>query len=197
METKQRIAILNDKKKIIKQICPDIQNKAGIYLFYRTNDKGEKCSYVGQSKNVWNRCADHIWWYKGKTQHIDKSIYVHKLYSKDNPFGWKLEILYFCDYMQLDEMEQSYIDYFLKNGYKSYNVTGGGQINKKADIGERQQTKLKSHKNGKIQGYNKAKKEVCEFFDKYLDFTIKGKTSKIKERKFNEFKKWLNKGILK
>ena len=75
--------------------------------------------------------------------------------------------------------------------YKSYNVTGGGQTDKKADVGERLQTKLKSYKNGKNLGYDKAKEEVRVFFDKYLDFVVKGKPNKIKERKFEEFRKWM------
>ena len=77
MDLKQRFAILNDKKKIIKSICPEITEVAGIYCFYRTNEYGEKCCYIGQAKNLLNRTAQHLMISK---QHIDKSIYKHKLY---------------------------------------------------------------------------------------------------------------------
>jgi hypothetical protein len=42
------------------------------------------------------------------------------------------------------------------------------------------------------QGRKNAVREVKVFFDKYLDFSIKDKPTKIKERKYNEFKEWLN-----
>jgi hypothetical protein len=188
MELKQRFAILNDKKKIIKSICPNITNESGIYLFYRKNEDNETCFYVGQAKDLLTRTAQHL---MGRNQHIDKSLYVHKLYSEYNPYGWKLKVVYKCAIRDLDFYEQHFIQYFLKQGYKTYNVTGGGQLNKKQDIGERQQTKLKSYKNGKNLGYEKAREEVREYFDKYLDFKIKGKSGKVKQRKFEEFKKWL------
>ena len=188
MELKQRFAILNDKKKIIKSICPNITNESGIYLFYRKNEFDETCFYVGQAKDLLTRTAQHL---MGRKQHIDKSLYVHKLYSEDNPYGWKLKVIYYCAVRDLDFYEQHFIQYYLKQGYKTYNVTGGGQLNKKQDIGERQQTKLKSYKNGKNLGYEQAREEVREYFDKYLDFKIKGKSGKVKERKLEEFKKWL------
>lgn len=188
MEKRQRFEILNANKKIIKSICPNITNESGIYLFYRKNEFNETCFYVGQAKDLLTRTAQHL---MGRQQHIDKSLYVHKLYGEDNPYGWKLKVVYLCSIRDLDFYEQHFIQYYLRQGYKTYNVTGGGQFNKKQDIGERQQTKLKSYKNGKNLGYEQARDEVREYFDKYLDFTIKGKSGKVKERKFEEFKKWL------
>ena len=189
MDLKQRFAILNKNKKIIQNLCDnEITCKSGIYAFYRTNEKGEKCFYIGQAKNLLQRTAQHL---SGRRQHIDKSLYVHKTYNNDNPYGWKLRVLIYCDEKDLDHFEQFYIKFNQDKGYKSYNVTGGGQFNKKGDIGERQQTKLKSYKNGKDLGYEKARKEIQVFFEKYLEYTIKGKTNKTKERKLSEFKEWL------
>ena len=183
-----RFQLLDAEKKLIKLLCPEINNKSGIYLFYRDNEKNEKCFYVGQAKDLLNRTAQHL---VCKKQHIDKSLYVHGTYREDNPNGWKLKVLYWCSPNNLDYWEQNYIDYFLKKGYKSYNVTGGGQFNKKKDIGERQQTKLKSYKNGKDLGYEKARKQVKQYFEKYLDYVIKDKTNKIKEKKLKEFEEFL------
>ena len=188
MELKQRFAILNDKKKIIKSICPNITSESGIYLFYRKNEENETCFYVGQAKDLLTRTAQHL---MGRKQHIDKSLYVHKLYSEDNPYGWKLKVIYKCAIRDLDFYEQHFIQYYLKQGYKTYNVTGGGQYDKKEDIGERYEVKLKTYKNGKKFAYEKAREYVKEMFDKYLDFTIKGKSGKVKERKLEEFKNWL------
>ena len=175
----------------VKSLCPDISNKSGIYLFYRTNENFENCVYIGQAKDLLNRTASHLEGYKKKNpSHIDKSLFKHKFYPNNN-FGWRLKVLCTCPVVLLDSLEQDYIQYYLNNGYKVYNVTGGGQIDKAKDIGERQQTKLKSYKNGKGLGYEKARKEVKTYFDKYLDYTIKGKPTKIKERKLKEFKEFL------
>ena len=189
MELKQRFAILNDKKKLIKTLYPEVTNECGIYCFYRTNEDSVVCCYIGQAKNLLNRIAQHL---MGRKQHIDKSLYVHKLYAFDNKNGWKLTILQKCDIDELDYLEQHYIKFYSDiDNVKVYNVTGGGQFDKKSDIGERQQTKLKSYKNGKNLGYDKARDYVKVMFDKYLDFAVKGKTNKTKERKLSEFKEWL------
>jgi hypothetical protein len=44
------------------------------------------------------------------------------------------------------------------------------------------------------QGRKNAVREVKVFFDKYLDYSVKGVSNKIKERKYNEFKEWLKDG---
>lgn len=188
MELKQRFAILNDKKKVIKSICNGITEESGIYVFYRVNKDGENCCYIGQAKNLLTRTAQHL---MGNKQHIDKSLYVHKLYSEDNKCGWKLKIITKCSIFDLDLKEQFYINMFLNKGWKMYNVTGGGQINKKTDVGERYEVKLRTYRNGKIIADKKAREYVKSMFDKYLDYSIKGKSNKIKERKLREFKEWL------
>jgi hypothetical protein len=102
-------------------------------------------------------------------------------------------VIEFCPVESLDRIEQYYINKYLEQeDCEIYNVTGGGQFDKKADIGERQQTKLKSFKNGKDLGYKKAIAEVKVYFKKYLDFKIKGKENKIKQRKYEEFKELLS-----
>lgn len=190
MNLKQRFAILNKNKRIVRQLCDnELTIDSGIYMFYRTNENGERCFYVGQAKNLLQRTAEHL---MGKKQHIDKSIYVHKLYSEDNPTGWKLRVLINCREEDLDHFEKFYIDFNKQQGFKCYNVSSGGQGSERTtDVGERLQTKLKSYKNGKGLGYEKAKNEAREFFNNYLDFSIKGKPNKVKERKLREFKEWL------
>ena len=190
MDLKQRFAILNKYKKVVRELCDnELTIDSGIYMFYRTNENGERCFYVGQAKNLLQRTAEHL---MGKKQHIDKSIYVHKLYSDDNPTGWKLRVLINCREEDLDHFEKFYIDFNKQQGFKCYNVSSGGQGSERTtDVGERLQTKLKSYKNGKGLGYEKAKNEAREFFNKYLDFSIKGKPNKVKERKLREFKEWL------
>ena len=49
MEVRQRFAILNEKKKIIKSICPDITTNSGIYAFHRIDENGKFCIYMKQT----------------------------------------------------------------------------------------------------------------------------------------------------
>ena len=162
---------------------------SGIYLFYRTNENNEPCVYIGQSINLLQRCAGHL---SGRKTHIDKSLLKHKLYSAENPTGWKVMVLKTCNPQLLDQEEQKWIEYY-KNREEvvSYNVAGGGQIDKAGDVGERFEVKLKNYKTGKNKGYEKAREQVKVYFDKYLDYSIKGKPTKIKERKMQEFADFL------
>ena len=50
----------------------------------------------------------------------------------------------------------------------------------------------KNYREGVAYGELKTKRKVKEYFDKYLDYSVKGVSNKIKERKYNEFKDWLN-----
>ena len=73
-------------------------------------------------------------------------------------------------------------------------MAGGGQFDKAEDVGERYEVKLKTYRNGKAIAHEKARLYVKNMFDKYLDYTIKGKVTKIKERKFAEFGEFLADG---
>lgn len=185
----QVFAIQSNNEKAILKICPTMPRKSGIYLFYRVNEKGENCAYVGQAKDCLHRCGQHL---SGRETHIDKSLFKHKLYSKNNPQGWKVCVIELCPIAELDTKEQKYIDHYKnREDVVVYNVTGGGQFDRKSDIGERVQPNLKRYKSGKQYGYEKAREQVKTYFDKYLDYTIKGKPTKIKERKFAEFGEFL------
>ena len=49
----------------------------------------------------------------------------------------------------------------------------------------------KGYYQGVAFGKNRAVQEIKTYFDKYLDFVIKGKPNKIKERKLKEFEELL------
>ena len=186
----QLFTIQSNNEKAILRICPTMPRRSGIYIFYRVNEKGENCVYVGQAKDCLHRCGQHL---SGRKTHIDKSLYTHKLYSQDNPQGWRVGVIELCSLAELDTKEQKYIAYYKnRKDVVVYNVTGGGQFNKKSDIGERVQPNLKRYKSGKQYGYEKAREEVKVFFDKYLDFVIKQPATKTKERKMQEFAEFLN-----
>lgn len=102
-------------------------------------------------------------------------------------------ILQECDKKDLDKLEQKYIELYRKEDkHIVYNVTIGSQSKGKVDFQQRSQEKLKRYKNGKAQGEKEILDKVKTFFDKYLDFVIKGKPTKLKERKLKEFEEFLN-----
>lgn len=184
---KKLFAIQKQNEEIINQQNPLINTKSGIYLFFRTNEDNEKCCYVGQAKNLLRRTAQHL---SGRKLHIDLSLFKHKWFNENNPTGWQLTILEFCKQEDLDKQEQYYIDKYIDLGYKVYNITGGGQLNKKQDINKRNQIKLKSYANGKQFGYEKARKEIVLLFTKYLKFDVK-KDNILNQRAKEKFEKFL------
>ena len=200
MDYRKIYTIKNERKKQIKSLCPNIKEKSGIYLFYRWSEEKQKwCVYIGQSQtSCLERCATHLDGYKSKNpSHIDKSLFVHKL-ATQKADGWKLKILKYLKPEDCNFWEQYYIDKYRKMNAVSpielYNVTIGSQGKGKVDFQERSQEKLKRYKNGKVKGQNAVLKKVKTYFDKYLDFVIKGKETKIKQRKLKEFEEFL-KGV--
>lgn len=164
---------------------------SGIYILTR-NENGFKYAYIGQAKNLLKRLAEHLKASCGifdkSTQHIDNSIRKHGLFSIENLTGWSVVYMKYPEY-QLDEKEQKYIKDFANSGYQLYNHTTGSQGSGKKVLGDLKERK--GYNQGLHNGYIKAIKEVRNYFDKYLDFVIKGKTNKTKERKFEEFKRWV------
>lgn len=183
MEFKQRFALISKYRKKWLEFNPKLTNRSGIYILYR-NEENFKYAYIGQSKHILQRLAEHFLGY----QHVDISLKKRGLFDEDkNPQGWNV-IFYEFEENKLDEAEQKFIELYNEMGYQlRYNKTGGGQIDKKGF--EQEQT------NGYYKGvaYGKSKQlgEIKIYFDKYLDVIIKGKPNKIKERKLKEFKELL------
>ena len=173
-------------EEILKKACPNIIHNSGIYFLLR-EEEGNRYGYIGKGVDVLRRMCSHL---SGYQQRIDISLRKRGFYSKDNEGGWQLNVLYFPEHL-LDEKERYYIELYRKSGTILYNVENGGTINKEI-IGEKKPTKLYS--DGLLQGDKRTKRKVKEYFDKYLDYSIKGNKNKIKERKYNEFKEWLNDG---
>ena len=167
----------------IRSICPNIPYKSGIYVFHR-EENGIRFAYIGQSVDIARRCADHLLGF----QHIDNSIKKHGLYDAlKNPNGYKLNFMEYPE-SDLDRAEQETIKFFANQGYQLKNKTSGSQGVGKAAIEEHS---TKTYRQGVAYGKEKCRKELQELFTKYLDYGIKEKPNKIKERKLNEFTEWL------
>jgi len=176
------------KQKAEKQIADTfgfISNDSGIYIFSRIDKDGIRYAYVGQAKHLKSRIAEHLLGY----QHIDLSIRKHGFYSKSNKTGYWLTKDIMSEDM-LDEMEKVYIKQYANMGHQLLNKTLGGQGEGKKGLENNKPSK--GYHDGLAQGRKNAMREIKVLFDKYLDFSIKGETNKIKERKLKEFEELLN-----
>lgn len=194
MNYKQIFAIKKARREQIQKLNPLIIDASGIYVFHRIKENGKLGVYVGQAtKSMLERCATHLEGYKSKNpSHIDKSLKKHGLYSESNSYGWEISVYCYCSANMCNDLEKQAIETYrqVKN-CEMYNVTIGGQDEGKVDFQERSQEKLKRYRNGKAQAQKEIFEKVRTYFDKYLDFVIKGKPNKIKQRKFEEFKEMI------
>lgn len=185
MNYRQIFAKKKSFEKQLFEMCRSgkLNNESGIYWFTR-HENGFNYAYIGQALHILDRCVSHMQGYK---QHIDLSLKKHGLWSEEKQSGWQL---YFRNFPaeQLNGMEQYYIRYFADNGYQLLNKTSGSQGTEKFAIVDNQR---KGYLQGKNDGKIAILKQIKVYFDKYLDFVIKGKPNKIKERKFEEFKNLL------
>lgn len=184
MNYKQVKAIQLKWEKKLKELFPDINHLPGIYVYYRQD--GDYCKwYCGQAKDIIERTISHT---MGYSQHIDLSLKKYGFAADGKEDGWNF-YFYNCDIMHLDEEEQATIKKMSEKPFSiSYNVTLGGQGKGKSDLNESNRKAPKGYYDGVDYGYQKAIKEIKVYFDKYLDFSIKDKPNKLKERKLQEFK---------
>lgn len=181
MDNKERMEILEKSRNKILKTFDSIPNKAGIYILTRVDEDEFKYAYIGQSKHILNRLAEHMVGY----QAIDLSLKKHDWYSIDNIYGWKIEYL-LCDEADLNNLEREYIKCYANLGYQLKNKTKGGQDTGKNGLDN--QKPARGYYDGLDAGRKKMLKLVKEYFDKYLDVVIKGESTAVKERKLKSFK---------
>lgn len=178
-------AIEQENKKRLLKLNPNLNDKSGIYFLLREDENGFKFAYVGQAKSVLQRLASHL---VGYEQHIDLSLRKHKLYSEDNPYGWRVEFLNFPE-SQLDEKEKYYIKLYADNGYQLRNVSIGGQGENRdsGSIGERKAPK--GYLQGIQQGRKNLAKELSRIAEKHLKIEIREdkRYNKVSQKQYEKF----------
>jgi len=182
---KKIYAIKKTNTERIKKICPSMKNESGIYFLTRVDENGINYFYIGQSVGCLDRMVSHLSGY----QHIDLSLKKRGFYSDKNPYGWKLNVIYYPK-NKLDEMEQHWILEYTKQGYQCrYNKTSGGQGNGKEKINEFRPTK--TYRDGLKQGRKNASKEISHLFEKHLIAKTKTDPPNVNQQKamekFNDF----------
>lgn len=179
-------AIEAANKKRLLEVNPKLNEKPGIYFLLRVDENGFKYAYIGQaSTSVIHRLASHLVGYK---QWIDLSLKKHKLYSEDNPYGWRVEFLNFPE-SQLDEKEKEYIKKYADAGYQLRNVSVGGQGENRdaGQIGERKQAK--GYYDGLAQGRLNLARELSHIIDKHLIVSLKPEkqNNKVSQKALEKF----------
>ena len=184
MNYRQVKAIEKANKERILKVCNDCPETSGIYFLLR-EENGFKYAYIGQAKHLLTRLAQHLAGY----QHIDLSIKKHKLWSENNPSGWRIHYLEFPE-CQLDEMEKKYIKAYANKGYQLRNKTDGGQGEGKSGIADNKSAK--GYYDGLRQGYINAQRFVARLFEKHLVYTQKSeKPNKNQEKAMKKFEDFL------
>ena len=178
--------IEKENMKRLLKVNPKLNGKPGIYFLLRTDENGFKFAYIGQArKSILQRLASHL---VGFSQHIDLSLRKHKLYSEDNPYGWRVEFLNFPPRM-LDEKEKEYIKKYADAGYQLRNVSVGGQGENRdaGQIGERKSAK--GYYDGLTQGRLNLARELKGIIDKHLVVSLKAEkqNNKISQKALEKF----------
>ena len=173
-------------KKSLLKVNPHLPERSGIYIFTRKDSNGFKYAYIGQAKHILTRLAQHLMGYE---QHIDRSLKSHGLYDRETrPDGWNVA---FAEYGEesLNMQEQVFIKYYADLGYQLLNKTSGSQGVGKVGIAANKPSR--GYYDGLKQGYKNAQKEVAHWFEKSLDFSIKGNPNKNKEKAFENFSEFI------
>ena len=180
---KQLYAIKSKNKERILKVCPGMEHKSGIYFYTRTDENGISYFYIGQSVDCLERSISHLTGY----QHIDLSIKKRGFYSEKNPYGWKLNVMYYPK-DKLDEMEQYWILEYTKRGYQCrYNKTAGGQGEGKEKINEFKPSK--GYRDGIQQGKKVLAKQLSSIAEKHLIIRLKPEKehNKVSQKQYEKF----------
>lgn len=186
MNYRQIYARKAECEKRIKEVCPQATHESGIYCFTRVDEDGFKFAYVGlASKSLLTRLGEHLVGY----QHIDLSIKKHGLYSQENPYGYKVDILCKCPAEECNEKEQYYIKKAADAGYQLRNHNSGSQGKGRRTFDNAKPSK--TYREGLAQGYLNARREVAHWFSLHLDVSMK-KPTKNAEKALAKFQEFIN-----
>jgi hypothetical protein len=166
-------------EQLLLSVCPKADHRSGIYFYLREDTDG-KYGYIGKATDLINRNVAHIIGYQ---QHIDISIKKRGFYSKDNPSGWRLNVLYYPK-EDLDRWERHWILLYRESNYTLYNVESGGTEGKEI-IGERKPPK--TYRDGLAQGRKNLARELRHIIDTHLEIKLRKEDNKISQKALAKF----------
>lgn len=181
-------AIKSARENKIKDVCPDITNASGIYVFYRVDENGIKRAYAGQAVSLLERCASHL----GEYDHLALSLKKHGFCKDGNPYGWKI-IFKECEKDELDAREIETIRQFSDNGFQMYNVSLGAQGTNRLSGQLSSRKPSKGYRDGIQQGKKSLARELKVIIDKHLVVELKPEkaNNKVSQKQFEKFKELL------
>lgn len=185
---RQAKAIEATNRKRLLKINPKLDDGSGIYFLTRTDENEIQYFYIGQAVHIIQRMCSHLTGY----QHIDLSIKKRGFYSKENPYGWKINFIHY-PVEQLDNMEQYWILEYTKKGYQCrYNKTSGSQGEGKEKINEFRPAK--GYRDGLQQGKITLARELKHIIDTHLNVSIRPEkaNNKVSIKALEKFNDLLN-----
>ena len=185
---RQAKAIEATNRKRLLKINPKLDDGSGIYFLTRTDENEILYFYIGQAVHIIQRMCSHLTGY----QHIDLSIKKRGFYSKENPYGWKINFIHY-PVEQLDKMEQYWILEYTKKGYQCrYNKTSGSQGEGKEKINEFRPAK--GYRDGIQQGKITLSRELKHIIDTHLNVSIRPEkaNNKVSIKALEKFNDLLN-----
>ncbi|UVX32704.1 MAG: GIY-YIG catalytic domain protein [Bacteriophage sp.] len=185
---RQAKAIEATNRKRLLKINPKLDDGSGIYFLTRTDENEIPYFYIGQAVHIIQRMCSHLTGY----QHIDLSIKKRGFYSKENPYGWKINFIHY-PVEQLDNMEQYWILEYTKKGYQCrYNKTSGSQGEGKEKINEFRPAK--GYRDGLQQGKITLARELKHIIDTHLNVSIRPEkaNNKVSIKALEKFNDLLN-----
>ena len=185
---RQAKAIETTNRKRLMKINPKLDDGSGIYFLTRTDENEILYFYIGQAVHIIQRMCSHLTGY----QHIDLSIKKRGFYSKENPYGWKINFIHY-PVEQLDKMEQYWILEYTKKGYQCrYNKTSGSQGEGKEKINEFRPAK--GYRDGIQQGKITLARELKLIIDTHLNVSIRPEkaNNKVSIKALEKFNDLLN-----
>lgn len=182
-------AIEAKNKKRLLELNPNLDEASGIYILLREDENGMKYAYIGQSKHILTRLAQHLVGY----QHIDLSLKKHGFQSELNKYGWRVGFVH-CPETELDEMEKKLIHSYASAGYQLRNKTAGGQGEGKTQIDDHRPAK--GYRDGLVQGRKALARELKHIIEKHLTVELKTekKANKVSQKALEKFNDLLGKG---
>lgn len=168
-----------EAERLLFAVCPKADHRSGIYFYLREDTDG-KYGYIGKATDLVSRNVAHIIGYQ---QHIDISIKKRGFYSKDNPSGWRLNVLYYPK-EDLDRWERHWIALYRESNYTLYNVESGGTEGKEI-IGERKPPK--TYRDGLAQGRKSLARELKHIIDTHLEIKLRKEDNKISQKALAKF----------
>ena len=185
---RQAKAIEATNRKRLLKINPKLDDGSGIYFLTRTDENEILYFYIGQAVHIIQLMCSHLTGY----QHIDLSIKKRGFYSKENPYGWKINFIHY-PVEQLDKMEQYWILEYTKKGYQCrYNKTSGSQGEGKEKINEFRPAK--GYRDGIQQGKITLARELKHIIDIHLNVSIRPEktNNKVSIKALEKFNDLLN-----